>query len=64
MHPTRNDERSLLAHIMESLDRVLASNPGAAVILTGDFNHFKHRQLSSSFSLKWLLHFLIKSKNA
>ena len=51
----RNDDRSLLAHIMESLDRVLASNPGAAVILTGDFNQFKHRQLCSSFSLKQIV---------
>ena len=54
-HPPRNDDRSLLAHIMESLDRVLASNPGAAVILTGDFNQFKHRQLCSSFSLKQIV---------
>ena len=54
-HPPRNDDRSLLAHIMESLDRALASNPGAAVILTGDFNQFKHRQLCSSFSLKQIV---------
>ena len=54
-HPPRNDDRSLLAHIMESLDRVLASNPGAAVILTGDFKQFKHRQLCCSFSLKQIV---------
>ena len=40
---------------MESLNRVLASNPGAAVILTDDFNQFKHRQLCSSFSLKQIV---------
>ena len=54
-HPPRNDDRSLLAHIMESLHRVLASNPGAAVILTHYFNQFKHRQLCSSFSLKQIV---------
>ena len=40
---------------MESLDRILVSNPGAAVIVTGDFNQFKHRQLCSSFSLKQIV---------
>ena len=54
-HPPRNDDIPLLTHLMESLDHVLVSNPGAAVILTGDFNQFRHRQLCSSFSLKQIV---------
>ena len=34
-HPPRNDDRSLLAHVMESLDHVLASNPGALSLHEG-----------------------------
>ena len=55
-HPPRNDDRSLLSCIMmKSLDRVLVSNPGAAVILTGEFNQFEHRQLCNFFSLKQIV---------
>ena len=54
-HPQNSDNRAMLAYSTESLDRALTANPGAAIILTGDFNQFKHRQLCNSFSLKQIV---------
>ena len=42
-------------HVTGSLDRALTANPGAAIILTGDFNQFKNRQLCNSFSFKQIV---------
>ena len=39
-HPPGSDDKSLLAHLTESIDSVLSTN-GAGIILAGDFNQFK-----------------------
>jgi hypothetical protein len=51
-HPPGSDDKALLAHLTESIDSALSANPGAGIILAGDFNQFKHHQLCSSFNLK------------
>ena len=52
IHPPGNDDKALLAHLTESIDYALTTYPGAGVILTGDFNQFRHIQLCNSFNLK------------
>jgi hypothetical protein len=44
-----------LDHITENLDSILSSHPNPGIILTGDFNQFKHQRLCSSFSLKQIV---------
>jgi hypothetical protein len=39
-HPPGSDDKALLAHLTESIDSVLSTNPGAGIILAGDFNQF------------------------
>jgi hypothetical protein len=64
-HPPGSDDKALLAHLTESIDSVLSTNPGAGIILAGDFNQFKHRQLCSSFNfnLKQLVKDATRGKN-
>jgi hypothetical protein len=45
------------------IDSVPSTNPGAGIILAGDFNQFKHRQLCSSFNLKQLVKDATRGKN-
>jgi hypothetical protein len=61
--PPGSDDKALLAHLTESIDSVLSTNPGAGIILAGDFNQFKHRQLCSSFNLKQLVKDATRGKN-
>ena len=44
-HPPGSDDKALLTHFIESIDSALSANPGAGIILAGDFNKFKHQQL-------------------
>ena len=62
-HPPGSDDKALLSHLTESIDSVLSTNPGAGIILAGDFNQFKHRQLCSSFNLKQLVKDATRGKN-
>ena len=50
-HPPGNVDKALLAHLAESLDYALSTNPGAGVVLTGDFNQFRH-SIMQLFNLK------------
>ena len=62
-HPPGNDDKTLQAHLIESLDWALAANPGSGVILAGDFNQFKHRQLRNSFNLKQVVKHATRGTN-
>jgi hypothetical protein len=61
--PPGSDDKALLAHLTESIDSFLSTNPGAGIILAGDFNQFKHLQLCSSLNLKQLVKDATRGKN-
>lgn len=54
-HPPQNDDNKLRAHLFNSLDSLLTSYPNSSIIILGDFNQFKPRNLCSSFKLKKLV---------
>ena len=63
IHPPGNDDKALLAHLTESIDYALTTYPGAGVILTGDFNQFRHIQLCNSFNLKQVVKSATRGRN-
>ena len=54
-HPPQNDDNKLRAHIFNSLDLILTNYPNSSIVILGDFNQFKPRNLCSSFKLKKLV---------
>ncbi|KAK2552965.1 hypothetical protein P5673_025670 [Acropora cervicornis] len=54
-HPPQNHDNKLRAYLFSSLDLALASYPNSAIVVLGDFNHFKQGNLCSSFKLKRLI---------
>jgi hypothetical protein len=54
-HPPGSGDIDIQTHITENLDSILSSHPNSGIILTGDFNQFKHQRLCSSFSLKQIV---------
>ena len=52
-----------LDHTTENLDFILSSHPNPGIILTGDFNQFKHQRLCSSFSLKQIVNQATRGNN-
>ena len=62
-HPPGNNDTDLQAHIIENLDSILSSHPNSGIILTGDFNEFRHRRLCSSFNLKQIVNHATRGDN-
>jgi hypothetical protein len=62
-HQPGSDDKALLAHVIESIDSAVCANPGAGIILAGNFNQLKHHQLCSSFNLKQLVKDATRGKN-
>jgi hypothetical protein len=54
-HPPGSNDIDLQTHFKENLDSILSSYPDSGIILTGNFNQFKHKRLCSSFSLKQIV---------
>ena len=62
-HPPGNNDTDLQAHVTENLDSILSSHPNSGIILTGDFNEFRHQQLCSSFNLKQIVNHATRGDN-
>ena len=62
-HPPGNNDTDLQAHVTENLDSILSSHPNSGIILTGDFNEFRHRRLCSSFNLKQIVNHATRGDN-
>ena len=54
-HPPQNDDKTLRSHLFKCLDSSLTAHPNSAIVVVGDFNHFKPANLFSSFKLKKLV---------
>ena len=62
-HPPGNNDTDLQAHVTENLDSILSSHPNSGIILTGDFNEFRHRRLCSSFNLMQIVNHATRGDN-
>ena len=62
-HPPGNNDTDLQAHVTENLDSILSSHPNSGIILTGDFNEFRHRRLCCSFNLKQIVNHATRGDN-
>jgi hypothetical protein len=58
-----NDDIDLQTHSTENLDSILSSHPNSGIILTGDFNQFKHQRLCSFFSFKQIVNQATRGNN-
>ena len=54
---------TIQTHITENLDSILSSHPNSGIILTDDFNQFKHQRLCSTFSLKQIVNQATRGNN-
>lgn len=62
-HPLESNDKALQKCLTESLDHVLTRNPGAGILLCGDFNQFNHNQLCNSFNLKQVVKHATRGSN-
>ena len=54
-HPPSNADNKLRAYLFDCLNKGLSNHPNSGIIVLGDFNQFKPRNLCSSFKLKNLV---------
>ena len=62
-HPPGNDDNKLRAYLFDCLDKAFSNHPNSGIIVLGDFNQFKPRNLCSSFKLKNLVTKAIRGKS-
>jgi len=46
-HPPSADDRVMIAHILDCLDKITSQHPQSGVILTGDFNKIRNAAILS-----------------
>jgi hypothetical protein len=62
-HPPGSDDIDLQTHTTGNLVCILSFHPNSGIILTGDFNQFKHQRLCSSFNLKQIVNQAARGNN-